>query len=125
MKKMVIFEPAMCCSTGVCGPSVNKELLRIATVISKLRSEGILIERHNLTSDPQIFVDNKVINELLAEEGVEILPVTMVDGEIVKTKAYPANEEIEKLLDLPADSLKITIKRPHKSCGCGCDDGCC
>ena len=27
MKKMVIYDPAMCCSTGVCGPSVDKNEL--------------------------------------------------------------------------------------------------
>lgn len=34
MNKMIIFDPAMCCSTGVCGPSVNPELLRVATVLN-------------------------------------------------------------------------------------------
>ena len=62
MKKMIIFDPAMCCSTGVCGPSVNPELLRISTLINNLNSKGILVERYNLTSNPQIFVDNKFKN---------------------------------------------------------------
>ncbi len=38
MKKMIIFDPAMCCSTGVCGPSVDPELLRVATTINRLKS---------------------------------------------------------------------------------------
>ena len=33
MKKIEIFDPAMCCSTGVCGPSVNPELIRVAAVV--------------------------------------------------------------------------------------------
>jgi hypothetical protein len=123
MKKMIIFDPAMCCSTGVCGPSVDKNLLRVSTVINNLKKKGILVERHNLTSNPQIFVDNKVINTMLLKDGVEVLPVTMVDGEVVKTKDYPTNEEFLNLLDLPSDFLKITIKKPSKGCGCG--DGCC
>jgi hypothetical protein len=123
MKKMIIFDPAMCCSTGVCGPSVDKDLLRVATVINSLKIKGILVERHNLTSNPQIFVDNKEINRMLLKEGVEVLPIVMVDGEVVKTKAYPTNEEILNLLDLPLDFLKVTIKKPTKGCGCG--DGCC
>lgn len=124
MKKMIIFDPAMCCSTGVCGPSVNKELLRVATVINNLKRKGIMIERHNLTSNPQIFVDNKIINEMLNRDGVEVLPVTMVDGVVVKTKAYPTNEEIQNLLDIPEEYVKITIKKPSKGCGCH-GDGCC
>ncbi|EPS48819.1 arsenical resistance operon repressor ArsD [Clostridium botulinum A1 str. CFSAN002368] len=111
---MIIFDPAMCCSTGVCGPSVNPELLRVATTINRLKNNGILVERYNLTSNPQIFVDNKKINEILNKEGVEILPVTMIDGIIVKTKAYPTNKEFCKLLDIPEDYLKITIKNHLK-----------
>ncbi|EPS48057.1 arsenical resistance operon repressor ArsD [Clostridium botulinum CFSAN002369] len=111
---MIIFDPAMCCSTGVCGPSVDPELLRVSTTINRLKNNGVLVERHNLTSNPQIFVDNKKINEILNKEGVEILPVTMVDGIIVKTKAYPTNKEFCKLLDIPENSLKITIKNHLK-----------
>ena len=69
MKKMIIFDPAMCCSTGVCGPSVDPELLRVSTVINNLKNNGVLVERHNLASNPQIFVDNKTINEMLNNEG--------------------------------------------------------
>ncbi|MFL0245404.1 arsenite efflux transporter metallochaperone ArsD [Candidatus Clostridium stratigraminis] len=116
MKKMIIFDPAMCCSTGVCGPSVDKDLLRVATLLNNLKSNGIVVERHNLTSNPQIYVDNKVVNRMLLKEGVEVLPITMVDGEIVKIKAYPTNEEFCSLLEIPGDYLKISIKKPSKVC---------
>lgn len=123
MKKMIIFEPAMCCPTGVCGPSVNKELLRVSMVINNLKSNGVVIERHNLSNNPQIFVDNKVINELLNKDGIEILPVIMVDDHVVKTKGYPTNEEFCSFLDIPMDYLKVKIKKPSNTCGCS--DGCC
>ncbi|KOA19786.1 arsenical resistance operon trans-acting repressor ArsD [Clostridium homopropionicum DSM 5847] len=123
MKKMIIFDPAMCCSTGVCGPSVDPELLRMSTVLNSLSKKGITVERHNLASNPQAFVDNKTINGLLNNEGVDILPVTMVDGEVVKTKTYPTNKELCEMLEVPEDYLKATLK--IKSKGCGCSDGCC
>lgn len=128
MKKMIIFDPAMCCSTGVCGPSVDKELLRVATALNTLKNNGILVDRHNLTNNPQIFVDNKVINEILNTKGIDALPVTMVDGAIVKEGSYPTNEEFCKLLDIPLDTLKLTIKKPNvqkTTKSCGCKDGCC
>ena len=62
MKKMIIFDPAMCCSTGVCGPVVNPDLLRVSTALNRLKNKDIAIERYNLTSNPQAFVDNKIIN---------------------------------------------------------------
>ena len=125
MKKMIIFDPAMCCSTGVCGPSVNVELLRVATLINNLKKRGILIERYNLTSNPQAFVDNKKVNEMLDKEGTDVLPITMVDGEIVKTKDYPTNEEFYKLLGIKGEISKdkVIIRKPKG--GCGCNGGFC
>jgi hypothetical protein len=120
MKKMIIFEPAMCCPTGLCGPSFDKDLLRISTVLNNLKANGVEVERHNLTNNPKIFVDNKEIRKMLIENGVEILPVTMVDGVVVKTRDYPTNGEFISLLDVPAGYL-----RGKSESDCGCSDGCC
>ena len=132
MKKMTIFEPAMCCSTGVCGPSVDLELLRVATVLNNLKKKEIIVERFNLTSNPQAFVDNKVVNELLNTEGVDILPVVIVDGKVFKTKAYPTNEEFCTILGIPESYLKsVPLKgkmidlNKGKPNDCGCKGGCC
>ncbi|MEQ8154391.1 MAG: arsenite efflux transporter metallochaperone ArsD [Clostridiaceae bacterium] len=126
MKKMIIFDPAMCCSTGVCGPGVNPELLRVSTILNNLKSNGVVVERFNLTSNPQAFVENKTINELLNTDGVDVLPVIIVDGKVVKTKGYPTNEEFCTMLEIPESYLKakIIIKK-MESKGCGCKGGCC
>jgi len=110
MKKMVIFDPAMCCSTGVCGPSVDKNLLRVATLLSRLEKQNIKVERHNLSDNPQAFVDNSEINKLLLDEGVDVLPVTMVEGKVVKTKEYPTTEEFIELLEIPEKYTKAELK---------------
>lgn len=133
MKKMIIFDPAMCCSTGVCGPSVNKELLRVSTVLNTLKNKGILVERYNLTSNPQAFIDNKEINAILNTKGVNTLPVIMVDGIVVKEGKYPTNEEFCSLLEIPASYLAVNIKKTNinksnikkSNNGCGCKGGCC
>ncbi|QIB69424.1 arsenite efflux transporter metallochaperone ArsD [Aminipila butyrica] len=122
MKKMIIFDPAMCCSTGVCGPSVNPELLRVATTLNKLNNKGIIVDRYNLASSPQAFVDNSTINTLINSEGIDILPVTILDNEVVKIKEYPSNNEFCEMLELPLDTLKSTVKAKP---GCGCKGGCC
>lgn len=123
MKKMIIFDPAMCCSTGVCGPSIDPELLRVATVINNLEKNGVKFERYNLTNNPQAFIDNRTINEILHKDGVEVLPVTIVDDQVVKTNNYLTNEELMKFLDLP-ESYLFGQEKP-KSKGCCCEGGCC
>ena len=100
MKKIEIFDPAMCCSTGVCGPAIDPELLRIATVINSLKGKGIIISRHGLSSDPQNFLSNQVINDILLKEGAGVLPVTLTDGQVVKTKIYPTNQELSDWLGI-------------------------
>ncbi|HEY9059265.1 MAG TPA: arsenite efflux transporter metallochaperone ArsD [Pseudobacteroides sp.] len=121
MKKIEIFDPAMCCSTGVCGPSIDPELMRIATTINTLKEKGIIIKRHGLSSEPQDFISNKVISDILQKEGADVLPVTIVDGEIAKTKDYPTNEELTKWLE-----VEINTEKPKKSGGCCCGPkGCC
>lgn len=121
MKKIELFDPAMCCSTGVCGPSIDPELMRMATVINSLKEKGIIIKRHGLSNEPQDFIANKVISDLLQKEGADILPVTLVDGEVVKTKKYPTNEELSKWL-----GVEVKNKQPEKKGGCGYGSkGCC
>ena len=83
MKKIEIFEEAMCCSTGLCGPSINPDLLRISVVLDTLKRKGVNISRHNLKDEPQLYVSNKTVNDFLMKNGVEGLPVTLVDGDIV------------------------------------------
>ena len=93
MKKIEIFDPAMCCETGICGPSIDQELLKVATLIQALKDKGADISRYGLANNPQKFVENKVVNELLQTEGAEVLPLVLVDGKVEKKKAYPTEAE--------------------------------
>jgi len=129
MKKMFIFEPAMCCPTGLCGVGVNPELLRISTVLNSLKKNGVEVERFNLTNSPQEFISNKEVNKFINEKGIDELPLTVLDGEIIITGRYPTNEEFIKLLDIPesylGEQLKIHREVHKKSGGCGCSGGNC
>lgn len=129
MKKMQIFEPAMCCSTGLCGVGVDKELLRISTVLNTMEKNGVKVDRFNLSSNPQEFVTNKVVNNFIQEKGIDMLPMTIVDGEIVLTGRYPKNEEFVELLNIPMTYVgeqSKAVKAPiNNNEGCGCSDGSC
>lgn len=132
MKKMAIYEPAMCCPTGICGVGVDPELLRVSTVLNTLKKNGVIVDRYNLTNSPQEFVNNTEINKLMMSDGVEILPVIVVDGKIMITKRYPTNDEFIALLNVPRSYLggepkpekKVEISS-EKSGGCCCKGGCC
>lgn len=123
MKEMKIYEPAMCCETGICGVGVDTELLRISTVVSNLRNNGVSVQRFNLTNFPQEFISNADINKLIMGDGVDSLPATVVDGQIVKTKKYPTNDEIIEMLQIPRDYLDGETSEQSEECKCGneCD----
>lgn len=121
MKKMYIYEDAMCCSTGVCGPSPDEDLMRVSSLVDKLRKSGASIDRYNLTNNTKEFVDNKTINKLLDEKGEGVLPVVIVDDEVVMTGKYPSNEEFYEMLFLDNDAIEETNIDGGSCCsGSGC-----
>ena len=84
MNKVEIFDPAMCCSTGVCGPSVDPELTSVASAVYSLEQKGFDITRYQLTNDPDEFADNDEITRVLQEKGPDAFPVILLNDEIVK-----------------------------------------
>ncbi len=133
MKTFVVYEPAMCCPTGICGVSVDPELLRMSSVVQQLEKAGIKTERFNLSSNPQAFIENTAVNKLLMSKGVEVLPVTLIQGEIVETGRYLSNAELKEKLDvkLTLNVAATSVKRPLRGFrlknvgGCDPNSGCC
>jgi hypothetical protein len=105
MRKVEIFDPALCCATGVCGPSVDRELIRVATAIFLIEKKGYNIKRYNLGFEPAIFVENKEINQVLHEKGPDSLPITLFDGVVTKIGTYPTNDELAKWFGVQTDEL--------------------
>ena|SRR5690625_900437 len=125
MKRMSIYEPAMCCDTGVCGVNVDPELVRISTVINNLKKNGITIERYNLSSEPMAFVNNKKVKNALDKNGADNLPLILVDDDIVMEGRYPKNEEIIELLQISKDYLESNEDEEANQGCCGSDSSCC
>lgn len=105
MSKVEIFDPALCCPTGVCGPSVDPELTRVATAIFLLEKKGFDITRYNLATEPSKFVENTEVNKVLHEQGPESLPVAVRNGKIAKIGFYPTNEELAEWFEVEVDEL--------------------
>lgn len=106
MKKVEIFDPAMCCSTGVCGPTVDPELTRVASALYSLEKKGFNVTRYQLTNNPDKFVENGEVNSVLHEKGIDALPVVLVDGQIVKLGCYPTNDELAEWFNVDLKELK-------------------
>lgn len=106
-KKIEIFDPALCCPTGVCGTDVDPELTRIARDFATLQNKGYDVVRHNLAQNAEPYVSNPEISLLLEAEGVDALPATAVDGKILKTHKYPTKTELASWLNIDVSELEV------------------
>ncbi|MFD5853303.1 arsenite efflux transporter metallochaperone ArsD [Cytobacillus pseudoceanisediminis] len=111
MNKIEIFDPALCCPTGVCGPSVDPELTRMASAVFALEKKGFDIKRYNLANEPAVFADNKEVNKVLHEKGPDALPVTLLNGAVVKEGKYPSNDELAQWFEVKVEDLDL--KKPN------------
>jgi AhpD family alkylhydroperoxidase len=101
VNQIQVFDPPMCCSTGVCGPSVDPALVRFAADLDWLKANGIAAERFNLAQQPGTFVESEVVRTALEEEGNDCLPLIVVEGQIVSRAIYPDRDTLAKLAGLP------------------------
>jgi arsenite methyltransferase len=125
-KVLKIYDPAMCCSSGVCGPGVDPVLAGFAGILQVLgRQATVKIERYNLGQQPQAFVDNSQVKSLLAEGGLQRLPYIFIDGELVFQARYPSRDELAQALGIPLETLSppgLAVAPGEPCCGEG---GCC
>lgn len=93
MKFIQVYDPPMCCSTGICGTGIDPDLVNFAAMLSRLGTHGIRIERYNLGQQPMAFVQNPAVKALLDKEGAAVLPLIFLDGEVHLKGRYPTKEE--------------------------------
>lgn len=108
MKTLAIYDPPLCCPTGVCGPSVDPALVELAAVLARLGRRGVVVQRYNLAKQPMAFATQPEIKALLESGGVEALPAIMVDGQMAIKGRYPTADERSAWLDSAPDALKDT-----------------
>jgi hypothetical protein len=93
MKLLQVYDPPMCCPTGVCGPDVDPELPRVAGWLAQMAATGVRVERFNLAQQPLAFVQNPAVKALLDQHDVQALPAVFIDGELVARGGYPTPEQ--------------------------------
>lgn len=110
----------MCCSTGVCGPDVDPKLVQFAADLDWLKSQGVIVQRHNLSQNPAAFVENSAVSAALKDKGEAALPALLVNGRLAIAGHYPDLAELASLLKLKATATTS----PAKSSCCG-GSSCC
>ncbi|HEX9165653.1 MAG TPA: arsenite efflux transporter metallochaperone ArsD [Gemmatimonadales bacterium] len=94
MTRIQVYDPPLCCSTGVCGPEVDDRLIAFAADAAWAARRGMELERFNLAHDPMAFADQPLVREALEQSGPEVLPLVLVDGDIALSGRYPSRAEL-------------------------------
>jgi len=115
MPTLQVFDPPMCCSTGVCGPSVNPALSQLAADLEWLMGLGVKVERFGLAQQPAAFRDNSPVREALTQDGVECLPLFRVDDVTVSKGVYPTRAQLAEWVGLTSPPAARA-----NSCRCSC-----
>ncbi|MEZ6042891.1 MAG: arsenite efflux transporter metallochaperone ArsD [Planctomycetaceae bacterium] len=128
MKTIRIYDKPMCCSTGICGPQVDPVLPRFAADLETLKNAGHTVERYNLAQQPQAFIENTTIHALISTKGTDVLPVIMVNDQVVSQATYPTLDMLHDWTgdrEQGKDSLpRVSLPIASDGC-CSGDTGCC
>jgi len=104
--KVEIYDPAMCCSSGLCGPAIDPALVKVNDAIIVLKQQCVEVVRFNLAQQTKLYMENKTVADLLHKNGKKVLPITFVNGVIFKTGEYPSYEELCKALGIEPRQTK-------------------
>ncbi len=108
MTTIQVFDPALCCSTGVCGVDVDQALVSFSADVEWAKQNGAHLERFNLAQQPQAFAENASAKALLEETGLEGLPLILVNGQQVLAGRYPSRDEMGEWIGVKAESILFT-----------------
>jgi hypothetical protein len=123
MTTVQVFDPPLCCPTGVCAPEVDPTLARFAADLDWLGGHGVAVERFNLAHQPAAFASRPEVNEAMAREGAGCLPLILVNGRVVSRGAYPRRADLAAWAGLaPAAALALPLGQG--CCGSG-SSSCC
>ena len=111
MTSLHVYDPPLCCSSGVCGPSVDQELVRVNSDLEWLKTQDIDVQRHNLAQQPLDFTSDPVVKERLQSEGQEGLPFVFLNGKLAAAGFYPTRDQLAEL-------CKVELCEESKGC-CG------
>lgn len=123
-----VFDPAMCCSTGVCGPSVDPALARFESDLRWLSTKGVAVTRHNLAQEPGEFVARPLVAAMMASGGEDVLPIVLVDGKLRSSGTWPTRADLAGSVGITVPAVGADLPAPTGDACCAPADtegGCC
>jgi AhpD family alkylhydroperoxidase len=114
MTTVTVYDPRMCCSTGVCGPEIDPKLVQFAGDLDWLKSRGVEVRRFNLAQEPGRFVENAAVKALLDRSGGDDLPAIVVGDELVASARYPGRDELAAMAGVRAKPEGIALTEEVK-----------
>jgi Arsenical resistance operon protein ArsD len=111
MTTIQVYDPALCCSTGVCGVEVDQALVGFSADVDWAKHNGARIERFNLAQQPLAFADNALVKAFLERSGEEALSLILVDGEVAMAGRYPHRDELARWADIQQETVKETVSK--------------
>jgi hypothetical protein len=117
MNAIQIFDPAMCCNTGVCGVDVDQQLVSFSADLEWAKAQGVEVERYNLARQPMAFAGNAVVKAFLERSGAEGLPLILVKGEIALTGRYPQRAELARWAGISLLPVNAAVSPDTGCCG--------
>jgi hypothetical protein len=122
MISIQVFDPSLCCSTGVCGVDVDQQLVDFSADVGWAKRNGLTIERLNLSQQPLAFAQNAAVRGILERSGEEALPVILVDGQVTLTGRYPTRSELARWAGLPEPAKVFNIAAAPSCSGGGTEN---
>lgn len=123
MKTIQVYDPALCCSTGVCGLDVDAALVAFSADAAWAQGLGAQIQRYNLAQQPMAFAENATVKAFLERSGAEALPLVLVDGEVALAGRYPTRAELRRYAGLPPAVMPVAVAAAPASGGGCCGGG--
>lgn len=121
-----VFDPALCCSSGVCGPSVDPILAQFAGALNYISGQpGIHVERYNLGQEPRAFVENTEVKSMLGNGGEKRLPFLFIDDQLWLQGRYPSRDELMQVLNIKGGAVILPASPAPESSPCCGEEGCC
>jgi hypothetical protein len=98
--KLEVFDPPMCCSSGVCGAEVDENLVNFAVSLQWLTMNGVQVARFNPLHQYDAFASNATVSKTVNDKGIECLPLILLNGEVVCTGSYPSRLELSDMVGI-------------------------